>query len=662
MMKEASEIFYSRGRLCRTKLATAVGALMLCSTLTSLAAGSWPQWRGPQGQGISQESGLPDQWHDGAENIRWKVPIPGHGISSPIAHEGKVFVTTAYPGSERVVAGTLAKWGIVGAACLALITLCWRLATCRRGRESDEPSWMARTRLLDSPAFVLTTLVFLAAAVAAVIRPSEFAELTWKFLPGSLEWQPGQPGPTWLVSGFLAAAGLAVAVGWAPFGSFWRVLGAVCLLLVVVPFAKFAPVGLWGGEYALWKKIVFASPAWIAAGWFVVSFLGSRKLRTAGLGFPAAATALLLLSVACLLFASLNIWQPRLGLQRVVMAVDLENGEILWETPVFMAPEEQRYPTSSSATPTPCTDGKYVFAHFGSGYACLDTSGNRLWHEVDEEFTRSTRYGAGSSPVMTDDKFIVAQESESFDPGDGFRVYRPSYIVAINKETGEEAWRIHPSKAHDSYSTPIVRQRGESTELITPSWEWLLAYDVDSGEELWSQPIPIQQVVPSMVTAENRLFIAGGTHGPKAIMAADLIGEGSETSVETVWDCNTGIPETPSPVLYRDKLFVVTDKGILACYDPETGDLLRKRRIGGKCYASLVAGDGKLYVCDTGGTTTVVSADARLKVLAKNELGEDVYASPALTDGCIVIRSTEHLFCIEGQPASSSDSSIGASD
>ena len=101
-----------------------------------------------------------------------------------------------------------------------------------------------------------------------------------------------------------------------------------------------------------------------------------------------------------------------------------------------------------------------------------------------------------------------------------------------------------------------------------------------------------------------------------------------------------------SPVLYEGNLFMVTRLGVMTCYDAQTGDVHWKKRLKGEYYASLVAGDGKVYACNTAGLVSVIAADSEFKKLSENDLGETCYASPAISDGCILIRTERHLYCI----------------
>jgi outer membrane protein assembly factor BamB len=127
-----------------------------------------------------------------------------------------------------------------------------------------------------------------------------------------------------------------------------------------------------------------------------------------------------------------------------------------------------------------------------------------------------------------------------------------------------------------------------------------------------------------------------------------LTGTGETTRAEVLWTNQRNVPNSSSPVLYGGKLFMVTDRAVMSCYDAVSGTELWKHRLArGNYRASLAAGDGKVYVTSSAGVTTVVAAEPEFKALAENQLDEGSNASPAFADGCLLLRTQAHLFCIE---------------
>jgi outer membrane protein assembly factor BamB len=235
---------------------------------------------------------------------------------------------------------------------------------------------------------------------------------------------------------------------------------------------------------------------------------------------------------------------------------------------------------------------------------------------------------------------IVVQESE-------WNSKRPTWIALFEKATGQIRWKIYPLNIYICYTTPLLYRDDTNTQLLISSRENVASYDIESGERLWMQEIPMQNIVAGMAMSGELLCIGGGTYGPKATIMTSLNGKGKDTKVDILWQTSRDAPGCSSPVIYDDKLFVVTDTGIMTCYEVVSGTVLWKKRLKGRYLSSLVAGDGKIYACNTKGATTVIAADSKFKVLAENNLQGRCYASPAIADGCILLRIANYLYCIE---------------
>jgi len=605
-------------------------SILLLLTLVGSSSADWPQWRGASGLGVSAELGLPAVLAGDSPDLKWKVPLRGSGISSPIVHGGRVYLTTAYPGTEQSRAA-LFKLALAPALLLATLAL-WALALRRRAADRGAPGDVARGLRgllfrLDSLATGLTTLAFVAVALAITFESELF-------------WPAGVHGEAWFFTGATGLVGIVAALGWSRPSSPVRILGA--LVLVAAGVWLFREIGWnqYGLPFKTLHRWAMIAPGLAGAAWHVAVFcagLGRSPART----FHGGAAPFSALAAAIVLFVTYNLWQPSAGLMRAVIAFDLATGELLWDTGLFVAPEEQKYPMNSFATPTPCTDGERIFAYFGSGWACLDMDGEVLWTGRDPAYAPNTRYGLGTSPLSFEDMFLVLRENEfSLDE-------HPSYLLALDKETGREVYRVHPQPARDTYSTPVLMPREGSTELVRVSAALVIGHDPRTGAELWRLPLPVRQMVPSPIFDGDLLFVAGGTHGDTSTTAVRLGGAGKETRTETLWQTTKGVPGVCSPVLHNDCLFTLTNGGILTCFDPLTGEVRWKERLAGEYWASLVAGDEKVYAFSEEGTVTVVAARPEFEVLSTTELGEQCVASPAISDGAVMVRTDASLYCFQ---------------
>ena len=331
------------------------------------------------------------------------------------------------------------------------------------------------------------------------------------------------------------------------------------------------------------------------------------------------------------------------SVKRVVLGLDLETGELLWETPVLAAPLEKKHHRSSYATPTPVTDGEHVFAYFGSVLASVDFGGTLLWkREIDPTYARYSRYGAASSPVLTDAAVIVVQDRE-YDANDD-----PGWMAAFEKETGREIWRTDWRHTCCSYTSPLLWGDDSGARLLFAHSGGIAEYDAASGERLWEASYPIGQTVPSPVASGDLLCVTGGDERRRGTLCMRLSGRGKDTKADILWGNPKDTPKSASPIFYDGKLFTLTSAGVMTCWDAETGDRCWQNRIRRRSYhASLVAGDGKIYAIDTDGHATVVAAGPQFELLAENDLGEGSDATPAIAGGCLLIRTARYLYCIE---------------
>lgn len=347
-----------------------------------------------------------------------------------------------------------------------------------------------------------------------------------------------------------------------------------------------------------------------------------------------------------------------------VMSIDRKSGKMLWRTKVGEGNLEAKGPKNlyvsrhNSATPTASADEKHVWAFFGTGLlVCLDRAGEIQWsRNLAEEYgSYDITFGMGSSPRLWGDLLYVACMTKG-----------TSYVVALNKATGKQVWKANrqfPAKddGPDSYSTPFVYEHEGGNQLLVSGCDHINAYDPKTGDQIWSSDgltitSKFGRVIASPTASDNLIVATSGNPGGGGLGRSIGIrpgGKGDISQSHRLWKYEKTSPDSSSPIIYKDLLYLMSHEGIASCVSPKTGELVWRERLGkgdAPYYASLVAGGGKVYFLSRDGRCTVVQAGPNAKVLAENQLPEDGYfATPAISDGTIYIRGHKHLYAIGGK-------------
>lgn len=678
-------------------------AVTLCLSASALArAEDWPQWRGPQGQGTTSATHLPPLAGSDSLKVQWKSPIPGEGCSSPIVFKGRVYLTTAYEGTERHALDQPAQWASIALTiCVLGLTLAQLLRTVRAVAERPalmsvlgpwtiavlvlatvvvaKPTWfwqyadpwtgttVAPAELPWVESLSLRPLIVLAFGSLVLIyitlsgKPLltswlELVTFTVTLLGcGALGWigtqpesifAPGQPWLAWHVAGGLALFAFAGSVGWLDGGKLrWLaiVAGIACAgwLFYSTPNDEF------GHAISLQNRIVYLVPALVLLGFHAWASSQPDAKRSV----VRTSLFVLIMFLSIIVFARANLLQPQSGIVRAVVCLDARDGHMLWTTPVFVAPTEKRHSLNSLATPTPACDDERVYAYFGSGLAALDKNGRVLWLKRDDKFAGHIRYGAGSSVALADDKILVYRDSEFMGHGDHLdddfksqTARRDSALIAYDKKNGNIFWSITPPFSHDSYMTPLVWEHRGEEEVVIATWKTLASFSVLDGKARWTHPHPMQQIVPSLAVNGDCLVVTGGNVLPGPIMAVRAPSRGE--AAQTLWFNGKTGGNIVSPVCWDGLLFSTSHLGVLTCRDAETGQIHWTKRLGSRCLASLVAGDGKVYALDQEGTLNVFAAEVAEKLMATYAFDEPCAATPAVAAKSIFVRTARHLYCV----------------
>jgi outer membrane protein assembly factor BamB len=325
------------------------------------------------------------------------------------------------------------------------------------------------------------------------------------------------------------------------------------------------------------------------------------------------------------------------GKKRLVMMLNVLDGAIVWQKE-FAA---DRTPATDSkngyASPTPVTDGKFIYVFFDSpGMVALDMAGNLLWTRDLGPFKNS--YNQASSPVLYKNLLIENCDQDA-----------NSFIVALDTATGVEKWRT-PRQTPRQFATPIIITAGGQDQIVVNGGT-VISYDPATGKELWRCKGMISNLSPSAVFANGLVYVTSGRNGPS--LAIDPTGRGDISDTHIRLRATTGGPYVPSPLIYP-YLLLPGDNGALQALT-NTGKLLIETRLPGHFTASPIAGDGKIYWPNEKGDVYVLDASGLTKkvptfpILSMNSMGEKCLASPAIADGKLYIRTEKSLFCIAGK-------------
>jgi outer membrane protein assembly factor BamB len=349
------------------------------------------------------------------------------------------------------------------------------------------------------------------------------------------------------------------------------------------------------------------------------------------------------------------VWRDRIflnvaeGSDLYLWCVDRKAGTLAWKKLLGGGNVKMRKQNMSS--PSPVTDGKSVYVMTGTGVLkAFDFSGNPLWsRDLQREYGAfGLQWGYASSPLLADNALYIQVLH-------GMKTDDPSYVMRVDKTSGKTVWKVdRPTDAitesPDSYTTPALLRYGKTAELVVTGGDCVTGHDLATGKELWRanglnpDNNPSYRIVASPVIF-NEIIYAPTRVRP--LLALKAGGRGDITTSHLLWSTLNG-PDVPTPLTDGQYFYVVNDRGIMWCLDAKTGtEIYAQQRLKPGAYSgSPVLADGKIYVTNEEGLTSVVRAGPKFEVLAENPLNDYCLSSPAISDGQIFIRTSQHLYCI----------------
>ena len=322
------------------------------------------------------------------------------------------------------------------------------------------------------------------------------------------------------------------------------------------------------------------------------------------------------------------------------MSLDRQTGKTQWQKVAREeVPHEGHHRDHGYSSHSPVTDGKLVFAFFGSrGLYCYDLKGNLKWSKDLGRMRTRNAFGEGSSPAVHGNTVVINWDHEGED-----------FIAAFDKESGKELWRQLRDEL-TTWTTPLIVEHEGKAQVIVSASSRIRSYDLATGKQIWECGGMTGNVIPTPVAADGIVYLISGFRG-NALLAIRLGRTGDLTDTDAiVWKHNKSTPYVPSPLLYGQRLyFVGNNNGIFSSFDAKTGKALfeaeRIEALPG-VYASPVGAGGRVYLAGRNGAAVVLKDSDKLEILATNRLDEKFDASPAVAGNELYLRGHEYLYCI----------------
>ncbi|MGA3187876.1 MAG: PQQ-binding-like beta-propeller repeat protein [Bryobacteraceae bacterium] len=329
--------------------------------------------------------------------------------------------------------------------------------------------------------------------------------------------------------------------------------------------------------------------------------------------------------------------------------VDRKGPQVEWKK--LLGDGDYMVRKQNMSSPSPVTDGKNVWVLTGTGVLKgFDFAGNEIWgRDIQKDYGRfGLNWGYASSPVLYEDSIYVQVLQ-------GAKTRDPSYILRVEKKTGKTLWRTErhtPAirESPDSYSTPMIAKTIDGTQLIVLGGDVVTGHDLKTGEEIWRVTGFNPQNADFYRTIASATFFDGLVYAPtreRPLQTFKIGGKGDITSTNVLWKFDKG-PDVPTPVTDGKYFYSVNDRGIVFCLDAKTGKEIYggQRMKPGTYSASPVLADGKIYITNEDGLTSVLKAGPQFEILAENNVDDYCLSTIAISEGQLFLRTSHTLYAI----------------
>lgn len=328
---------------------------------------------------------------------------------------------------------------------------------------------------------------------------------------------------------------------------------------------------------------------------------------------------------------------------RHLLCINTGNGDVLWQKDLEFE-TYKKHKNNSFASSTPCVDADHVYVAWhskqSSALIAYQHDGTEAWQYDQGPYSHGQ--GGATSPIVYQDMVVITHDQKE-----------PSFLLAVDRMTGLERWKIPREGKRACYSTPCVfRPDGRPEELVfTHCYEGIVGIDPASGKQNWHIDVfgrASQRALGSPVFTDELVMASSGGVGGETQLVAIKPGAAMDGKATEAWRTNKQTPHVPTPLIYKDWVFLWSDKGIASCLNKDTGEVVWKQRVGGNYFGSPVCVNGKLYCIDLDGTVVVLAASDNYESLSKVALGQGSKATPAVSGGVMYLRTKSKLFSLGG--------------